>query len=120
MLNVGENLIKESGRVPNINCMPSKFFDVIITVIFLGIYGLEQKPEAEVISYPVQPQLKIIILGPALLLQLGNLQGEWLKLGKLNVVKWQRVKLNPMIGASRSIQAVLMAARSCSKRRSNS
>ncbi|WP_034551516.1 sodium ion-translocating decarboxylase subunit beta [Carnobacterium funditum] len=101
MLMLG-NLIKESGRVPNITDMLQNSLMYIITV-FLGI-TVGAKAEAE-LFLSVQTA-KIIILG-LLAFAIGTAGG--VLMGKL-MCKMTKGKVNPMIGAA-GVSAVPMAAR---------
>ncbi|MGB6178309.1 sodium ion-translocating decarboxylase subunit beta [Carnobacterium sp.] len=101
MLMLG-NLIKESGRVPNITDTLQNSLMYIITV-FLGI-TVGAKAEAE-LFLSVQTA-KIIILG-LLAFAIGTASG--VLMGKL-MCKVTNGKVNPMIGAA-GVSAVPMAAR---------
>lgn len=101
MLMLG-NLIKESGRVPNITNILQNSLMYIIT-IFLGI-TVGAKAEAE-LFLSVQTA-KIIILG-LLAFAIGTASG--VLMGKL-MCKLTNGKVNPMIGAA-GVSAVPMAAR---------
>lgn len=101
MLMLG-NLIKESGRVPNITDTLQNSLMYIIT-IFLGI-TVGAKAEAE-LFLSVQTA-KIIILG-LLAFAIGTASG--VLMGKL-MCKLTNGKVNPMIGAA-GVSAVPMAAR---------
>lgn len=101
MLMLG-NLIKESGRVPNITDTLQNSLMYIITV-FLGI-TVGAKAEAE-LFLSVQTA-KIIVLG-LLAFAIGTASG--VLMGKL-MCKVTNGKVNPMIGAA-GVSAVPMAAR---------
>ena len=101
MLMLG-NLIKESGRVPNITDTLQNSLMYIIT-IFLGI-TVGAKAEAE-LFLSIQTA-KIIILG-LLAFAIGTASG--VLMGKL-MCKLTNGKVNPMIGAA-GVSAVPMAAR---------